>query len=309
MPYTVDLHTHSYYSDGRASPRQLVASAKANNPAISHMALSDHNTFAGCREFCQACRDEGIEGFVCAEVSGSHPDLPHVEFHFLTYFGNAWTAGVARRTEMFTPYFNRLVQLDNQNIFAFLEAAAGLGTNISYRQVVRKAAEPYLSLPEPKNPALLRPANFGDLRKVIRDLGLEAQAAQDDLRFEHRIWREAKAAPAPTPAIAEAYAIYRQARPAVVLAHPMKTPLRPDELKPCIQEWQREIGLVGLEAHYGGVFHPAWKALAEELGLLVSVGSDLHSRYGGARPGSRVPVAADHEADIPALLDALRSAG
>ena len=95
----------------------------------------------------------------------------------------------------------------------------------------------------------------------------------------------------------------------MVLAHPMLYNRSPDELRPYVREWQREIGLVGLECHYKNVLHAEWKALADELGLLVSAGSDRHTAYVAGNPATSVPVVAEDQADVPALLDVLRAAG
>ena len=43
-----DLHTHSYYSDGEYSPKELVRLAKKRK--IKNLALTDHNSIKGVRE-------------------------------------------------------------------------------------------------------------------------------------------------------------------------------------------------------------------------------------------------------------------
>ena len=200
-----------------------------------------------------------------------------------------------------------------------MEAAATLGIPIPYRQVVQKAVELYQALPGPKTPELIKPPGFGHLRRLLHDRGLDSGKAPfasippapgcqsgAGASFEKEVWRRAGVAPRPTPPITEAYAIFRQASPAVTLAHPMGYGMTPEQLGPFIREWQREIGLIALEAHYLGVLDVQWKALAEELGLLVSPGSDVHGAYGGELG---VPVVEDGQGDIPALLNSLRAAG
>lgn len=266
MPYVVDFHTHSTYSsDGSIPPADLVCSAKANNPAISHMALSDHNTYSGCSDFLTACGHHGIEGFVAAEISGTHPDLPGAEFHFLTCLGRAWTDAVAQRARLFTPHCNRLSRVDTENMFMFLEAAGQLDIHIGWRQVVRQSTEVYRHLPAGQNPDMIPPPGWHHLRRIIRDgsFGEKTKSGKTDL--ETRVWKQAGLCALPTPLITDAYPIYRRAKAAVVLAHPMKYPYTPAELEPYIREWQRELGLVGLECHYGNSLDTAWKALADKL--------------------------------------------
>jgi len=48
MVKNTDLHTHSYYSDGQISPRDLVRLAKKRG--IKHLALTDHNSVGGVKE-------------------------------------------------------------------------------------------------------------------------------------------------------------------------------------------------------------------------------------------------------------------
>ncbi len=55
---TCDLHTHSKYSDGSFSPEELVKSAK--EIGLSAIALTDHNTSLGLREFMEAGEKYGV---------------------------------------------------------------------------------------------------------------------------------------------------------------------------------------------------------------------------------------------------------
>ena len=48
----IDLHTHSTASDGRCGPRELVARAAA--AGVTTLALTDHDTVAGCAEAADA---------------------------------------------------------------------------------------------------------------------------------------------------------------------------------------------------------------------------------------------------------------
>ena len=174
MAYVLDLHTHSHHSDGRLMPKDLVASAQHNNMAVTHMALTDHGTFGGCSEFIDACHVRGIEGFVAAEIYGSHREHPDIEFHFLTFLGNRWDDCTAARAERFIPYLNRQSLVETQNIFLFLEAATKLDVRIPYSEVVRKAVEFYHDIEQPKSPALIGPVSFMHLRMVLRDRKLDS---------------------------------------------------------------------------------------------------------------------------------------
>src|SRR5258708_19805792 len=55
----VDLHTHSSWSDGVLTPAELVALAATRQ--VQLLALTDHDTLAGCPEAAAACATHRIE--------------------------------------------------------------------------------------------------------------------------------------------------------------------------------------------------------------------------------------------------------
>ena len=61
MSARIDLHTHSHYSDGALSPDALVARAAVREVGL--LALTDHDTVAGCAAAQSACAAHSI-GFV-----------------------------------------------------------------------------------------------------------------------------------------------------------------------------------------------------------------------------------------------------
>ncbi len=54
----VDLHCHSYFSDGSLSPTELVRTAHEHG--ITHLALTDHDTVDGLAEARKAANDVGL---------------------------------------------------------------------------------------------------------------------------------------------------------------------------------------------------------------------------------------------------------
>jgi predicted metal-dependent phosphoesterase TrpH len=63
----IDLHAHSRCSDGLLSPVELVALAGAR--AVDLLALTDHDTVAGCAAARQACAPQGIRFVSGIELS------------------------------------------------------------------------------------------------------------------------------------------------------------------------------------------------------------------------------------------------
>jgi predicted metal-dependent phosphoesterase TrpH len=81
MASKIDLHTHSTASDGSLSPSELVRAAK--EAGLAAIALTDHDTLAGCDEFMSAGKREGIDTIPGVEISC---EVPGRTCHMLGYF-------------------------------------------------------------------------------------------------------------------------------------------------------------------------------------------------------------------------------
>ncbi len=68
----IDLHNHTYYSDGVYSPEELVLRAKQNNVDI--FALTDHDTTLGVDECVKMGEKHGLRIIKGCEVSASYED-------------------------------------------------------------------------------------------------------------------------------------------------------------------------------------------------------------------------------------------
>jgi len=90
----VDLHTHSTYSDGTATPTELVQMAEARH--LKGLAITDHDTIEGCKEALAAGKKYGIPVLTGLEISCLHGDYA---LHMLGY-------GVAQDN----PTLNRTLQ-------------------------------------------------------------------------------------------------------------------------------------------------------------------------------------------------------
>lgn len=66
----VDLHTHSCHSDGALTPEALVALAATRRVGL--LALTDHDTMAGCEAAARACREHGIDFVPGIELTCGH---------------------------------------------------------------------------------------------------------------------------------------------------------------------------------------------------------------------------------------------
>ncbi len=63
----IDLHTHSRHSDGVLSPAELVTLAAQRQ--VQLLALTDHDTLAGCAEAARSCAEHRIEFLYGSELT------------------------------------------------------------------------------------------------------------------------------------------------------------------------------------------------------------------------------------------------
>lgn len=77
----IDLHTHTTASDGRCTPEELVARASA--AGVSVLAVTDHDTVAGCAAAANACAAAHLEFVSGIEVTAV---VDESDVHVLGYF-------------------------------------------------------------------------------------------------------------------------------------------------------------------------------------------------------------------------------
>ncbi len=81
MRPTFDLQSHSLWSDGELSPREVVASAAA--AGVELLALTDHDSVDGIAEALEAAGQHGLRVVPGAEISAL--DGPHEDLHICAY--------------------------------------------------------------------------------------------------------------------------------------------------------------------------------------------------------------------------------
>ncbi|MBE2190453.1 MAG: PHP domain-containing protein [Desulfobulbaceae bacterium] len=80
MTKKVDLHMHTYYSDGALSPEELLV--KAQSVGLSVISITDHDTLDGCINAMSLAPKYGIEIITGCEFSCNDAER---EFHVLGY--------------------------------------------------------------------------------------------------------------------------------------------------------------------------------------------------------------------------------
>lgn len=76
----VDLHIHSFYSDGTMSPAEIIKEAEQNN--VSVISITDHNVLEGSQEAILLTRNTNISCISGVELDAIHND---VNYHILGY--------------------------------------------------------------------------------------------------------------------------------------------------------------------------------------------------------------------------------
>ena len=247
----VDLHTHSYYSDGTESPRRVVELAKAAN--LSALSLTDHDTLEGHPEADAACRELGIEFVPGIEFSSS---ANGIEVHMLGFL-----------VEAATPSFRQVLETQRarrvKRIHDMVEKLRAAGVPITVEDVMAASGKGVLGRPHVAQ-ALLNRGFVKTLREAFdRYIGPNGPG------FIH----------GSTTSPGDAIRIIRAAGGVPVLAHPVY--LKDDAM---IEGMVRD-GLAGLEVyHYSHTpqLIARYEQMADQFGLLRTGGSDFH---GGAKEG------------------------
>lgn len=253
----IDLHTHTNESDGSHAPAELIAVAKA--AGLRHMAITDHDTFAGYLRARELARQAGIELIRGIELSTRDNGRP---IHLLAYFPDDWAGErfeewlgelAAKRADRNQRLAKRLTELQRPVSVAEAEE---LGRSITGRVHFARV--------------MMRKGYVKSIQDAFRRyLGEDAPGyvEVDD------------------PPVTEAIERVREAGGLPVIAHPGRYRLS-DEV--AFLARLAAAGLGGLEAvhsDHGDSDADRYVRLAADLGLVVTGGSDFH---GDVKPRIRL---------------------
>jgi predicted metal-dependent phosphoesterase TrpH len=270
----IDLHTHTYYSDGTLGPMQLVELAKERG--LDAIALTDHDTTAGLPEARKAAALAGIELIPGVEFSTEYEGA---SLHVLCYWPDEDDPGF--QAELLRLQDSRLRRGE-----LMVEKLQELGYPVSFERVREIASG--------KN--IVRP-HIAQALVEQRVIEREEDAYTEELIGDGGRAYVEKHALHPLDALA----LINKAGGVCVIAHPAMwrgQDAVPDELI----EKMAGAGMAGIE-----VDHPDhtperrahYRALAERLGLVVTGATDYH----GERSGDVLP---GDEVTAPEQLDALK---
>lgn len=247
----VDLHTHSTASDGSLTPTEVVRLAKVRG--LAAIALTDHDTVDGLAEAMAAGETYDLEVIPGVEISAQHNQG---SMHILGYWVNYTSPRLAERLAV----LKEARRNRNPRIIAKLNA---LGIPLTIEEVYRVSGGGQVGRPH-----IARALYEGGYVSTLQEafdlyLGNQGRAYVSKFRYPPE----------------EAIAMIRDAGGLAVLAHPFTLGLDSYQvLKPFLQKLM-VLGLAGVECYYPE-HTPAqealYVALARELGLLITGGSDFH---------------------------------
>lgn len=250
-----DLHTHSVFSDGTYTPRELVTEAKRLGLII---ALTDHNTVAGLPEFLSEAEKQGVTAVPGIEFS---TDYQGKELHLVGLFVQ----------EKHYPTVDRMVKeqhlLKEINNMELVEKLNQAGYMIEYQNVKRR------------NPS--GNANRAHIAAELLECGYVSsikEAFDTILRDDGGFY-----SPPARLQLTEVIQILHDIGVMPILAHPLQE-LTEKELREMLPELKK-AGLVGIETVHSSYDEETLRLareLASEYVLLPSGGSDFH---GTVKPG------------------------
>ncbi|MGC1182896.1 PHP domain-containing protein [Legionella sp.] len=246
----IDLHCHSYFSDGGLSPKELVE--KAQQLQIQCLSLTDHDTLAGYPELLQAAASTALKIVNGIELSTCWKKH---DIHILGYQMNP--------TENFHALIQRQVQSRIERAKQIGVALGILGVTDAYSKACVLAGHERAARP-----------HFAQV------LVNEGKARDLQFAFKRYLVR-GRSAYIPTSWISmqEAVEGIVAAGGQAVIAHPLKYGLTRSKLHELINQF-KEVGGAGIEVVSGEMTVAEISEMAAtsmRFNLLASSGSDFHS--------------------------------
>ena len=246
----IDLHCHSYFSDGELSPGALLN--KALDARIKILALTDHDTTAGLLSLHEAARASDIKIIDGIEFSVRWKKY---DIHIL---------GLNINPD--EPRLGALIAQQNENRVDRARQIAERLTNCGVDEAYRKATE--LAGHERIGRAHFAQILINERRAVDMKTAFKRFLGQGQAAYVSTVWIS----------IEDAVAGINQAGGQAVIAHPLKYGLTRSKLHELINAFKMAGG-VGMEVVSGAITLDQANDLAglcSRFGLLASTGSDYH---------------------------------
>lgn len=248
-----DLHIHTYYSDGVFSPEKIVDTAI--DVGLQVIALTDHDnvlSYKVAKDYLKKeNKEDKLEIIQGVEINTLYKNY---EVHILGYFMNTQDSDF--QSLLKTQQLARVKQ--TKEIISLLDKKEGI--KIKFEDIVKQVAE---------GGSIGRP----HIAKAITNAGGTSNVMEAYAKYIHD--DSPVYVPRKTVTPQDAVEIIYDAGGIPVIAHPHDLDIAEDLIKELMQ-----YGLRGIEA-YHRKHSPAcveyFSSMAEELGLIVTGGSDFHA--------------------------------
>lgn len=251
----IDLHCHSYFSDGTFSPEEIVIKAKKRG--LRAIALTDHDTINGLETFQQAGQKYHIETITGIEFAAQYNRFRKQEIHIVGL-------GFSLTAKALTEQMKKIVEARQIRNEKMIYALNQLGFDISYEQIKQNAGG-----------NIITRAHFANVL-VQKNIVKNTKDAFD------KYLSTDKPAYVQRQALSPALCIQtiQKSGGVAVLAHPTLYHMDYNEIELLSQEL-KSYGLNAIETQYSSYSSEQSKkitALADKIGLLYSGGSDFHGK-------------------------------
>ncbi len=250
----IDLHTHTRYSDGSATPDELIRLAASEGARA--VAITDHDTINGLAEGGDAAARAGVEFVTGIEISAEYsPGTMHI----LGYYIDA-------RSPLLAEKLTQLKRARDDRNPEIARRLQSLGFDINYTEVADLAGNEIVGRP-----------HFARMM-VERGYALSIKDAFDRFLAKGAAAYVEKTRLSPKDAID----LIHQAGGVAVLAHPYQLRLETKAEIDHLVGQLADLGLDGIEAIYSrhsDAERLEYTELARRYNLLVTGGSDYHGSY------------------------------
>ncbi len=264
----VDLHTHSYRSDGTVSPEALVVLAKQRN--LAAIALTDHDTLEGLAEFMAAGKKHNVPTIAGIEMACRYDKFHQPEIHIVGL-------GFDETAPSFTEYLANLQAERLRRNSEMIQKLCDIGLPCTVDELVKTSGGHVITR-----------AHFGTL---LMQKGYVKDRSE---AFEKYIGDGCPAfLPRSLPTAQNIIEQIHRGGGVAILAHPTLYRLDFGQLDDLCKEYV-SYGLDGIECYYSTYTPNQRKAvlrLAKKHGLLPSGGSDFH---GDNKPNIQLGIGMGH---------------
>ncbi len=245
----IDLHTHSYFSDGTLSPTELIV--QADSLSMKAIAITDHDTTAGLNEGIKAAADKNIIFIPGIELSVTHKPG---ELHILGLGLKKWENNPVLEKINFNRKARNLKIIESMN---------NQGFNITYNDL-RKQTKGTIGRPHF--------ASWLVTNGYVKNM--------NEAFSNYLTWGKPFYIPRKTISLETAINFIHKSGAHAIIAHPLNIPVNFNSLIEKLDYWL-SMGIDGIEVVHSGSKSNMAKRLikySQEKGCIITGGSDFHGQ-------------------------------